>query len=157
MRSKSEIKKIIDKLIKKSFPTLKGKKISIYYFSWGPFSGAAFWILPFWRALFINKKRKFNSKELTGLLVHELCHFEIYQNRGWLKTNFFGILYWVSFKFRKNEERLVEKMVIRKGYARHTYEQRLSRWNAVDKHHKLKKIYMSPEEIKTYAKKIGKW
>ena len=157
MKNKSQIKNIIEKLIKKSFPILRRKKIYIYYFSKVPFSGGAYWILPFWRALFINKKRKFNMEELTGLIAHELCHFEVYQKRGWLKTNVIEVLYWISSKFRKNEERTVERMVIRKGYAKHIYKQRLSIWNSANKYPKLKKIYMSSKEIERYAKKIGKW
>lgn len=157
MKSKSEIKNRVTKLIKKSFPILKGKKIFVYYFSNGPFSGGAFWILPFWRALFINKKRRFNKEKLTGLIVHELCHFGVYQKMGWLKTNFFGLLYLISSQFRRKEERRIDEMVIRKGYARQIYEQRLSRWNSTPKNYKLKKMYMSPEKIKTYAKRIGKW
>ena len=157
MINKTEIKKIGNKLIKKSFPILRGKKIHIYYFSKGDLSGRSLWILPFFRILFINKNRKFSKEELIGLLAHELCHFETYQKRGWVKTFSLGLKYSFSSNFRKKEEYTVDKLAIQKNYARNIYKQRVLRWNSIDKNHKLKRVYMPPTEIKKYAKKIGKW
>ncbi len=156
MKTKKEIKKMIDELIEKSFPTLSGKKISISFFKKGDYSGGVFWALPFWRMLFINENKIFDEGELIGLLVHELCHFETFEKRGWLKTNILGTYYFISEKFRKKEELQTDKKVIEKGYANQIYKQRLLSWKSTDENHKLKKIYMSPEEIKKYAEEIGK-
>jgi len=150
-------RKLLNKIIHKSFPTLKNKKIFVYHLNLGDLSGSANWFLPFWRAIFINHKRKFSKNEMIALMVHELCHLEIYHERGWLKTSFFGFYYWTSSSFRKNEEYKTDERVIKKGYAKNIYCQRLLRWKQTPKNHKLKKIYMSPDEIKKYAKKIGKW
>lgn len=138
--------------IKKSYPLIKNKKIQIKYFSSDNYSGGAFWILPFWRVLFLNKNRNFNSSEWTGLIAHELAHFEIDQERGWLKTFIIGIFYWLSPKLRKSEETKVDKKAIEAGYTKEIY--------ALAKKLKNKKIrgyYMKPEEIKSYTREIGKW
>ncbi len=147
-------RRIIDKLIDESFPSLKGKKIYLSYFSRKKYSGGVFWALPFLRLLFINKERKFNDKQLIGLLVHELCHLERSQKTGWFKTSFMGLFYWVSSKYRKKEEEEAEKLTIEKGYAKEYYA-------LVKKFHKFRlkssKYYLSPEEFKSYAMKIKKW
>ena len=152
---KLELKKLVNKIIKKSFPILKEKEINLYYSKIKyQFSGGAYWILPFLRVLFINRKRNFTVKELKGLIAHELCHFEIYEKRGWILTIINGIWYYLSPKFRRKEEDLAEKLAIQKGYARETYVLTLK----VQKIKKnISKYYATANEIKSYAKKIGKW
>ena len=147
LNAKNKISKI-----QKSFSSIKGKKIQIKYFSSNNYSGGAFWILPFWRILFLNKNKNFNEKELTGLIAHELAHFEINQARGWLTTRVVGIFYWLSPKLRKSEEARADKLAIKAGYAKeiHALAKKL-------KNSKLKKYYMKPDEIKSYTRKIGKW
>ncbi len=145
---------IIDRLIDKSFPILRGKKIYISYFNAKKYSGGAFWILPFWRVIFINKNKKFNDEQLIGLFVHELGHFEVYQKRSWLSFWFIELLYWIFPKFREKEEKNVDKRIIQKGYAKKYYSFVREFHN---KKLKVSKYYFSPEEIKSYAKKIGKW
>ncbi len=145
---------MVRNIVKKSFPILRNKKISIYPLKSKNYSGGAYWFLPFWRALFINRKRNFNEKELIGLIVHELCHFESYQKRGWVKSILFGILYWISPRFRKKEELETENLAVRKGYARETYLANL-RLERIKK--KISKYYSTSQEIKSYAKSIGKW
>ena len=148
-------KKIVNYLIRKSFPILRGKKIYIsYLFISKKYSGGAVWILPFWRVLFVNKKRKFTKKQLIGLFAHELGHFELFQKRGWFGFLFVLLFYWTSSKFRKKEEERVNKLIIKRGYAREYYDLEKKFYN-----NKLKssKFYLSSEEIKSYAQKIGKW
>ena len=157
MKYKTEVKKIVNKLIKKSFPILKNKRIFVCYFKSKDYSGIALWPLPFLRLLFINEDRRFNKEELTGLLAHELCHFETYEKRGWVKTVLLGTRYMISQKFRKNEERMTDNLAIEKGYAKRLYKQRLFRWDSTDKNHKLKEVYMPPKQIKRYAIKNRKW
>lgn len=146
--------KIIYKLKEKFFPSLRGKKIYISYFSGKKYSGAAFWILPFWRMIFINKKRKFSDNQLIGLFVHELGHFEVYQKRGWLLFWFVELLYWTFPRFREKEEKNVDRKIIQKGYAKEYYSLVKEFYN---KKLKSSKYYFSPEEVKSYAQKIRKW
>ena len=157
MGSKENVKKMVGTLVEKSFPTLRNKKIFLSLYGGGNYSGKSLWLLPFLRILFINQDRRFSIPEMKGLIVHELCHFEIYLEEGWFKILLWELNYWLSLKFRKKEEYKVDKRVITKGYARDLYWQRLSRWDSTDKNHPLKEVYISPEEIKKYAKKIGKW
>src|SRR3989338_4673087 len=118
----NKYKKTIKGLINKSFPILRGKKIYIsYFFISKKFSGGAFWVLPFLRVIFINNKKEFTEKQLVGLLAHELGHFELFQKRGWFICLFVGIRYWIFPKFRKKEEREVEKLIIKKGYSQEIY------------------------------------
>lgn len=153
--NKQKYKKIIDDLIKKSFPILRRKKIYIsYFFIRRKYSGGAFWIFPFWRVIFINRKKEFTEKQLIGLLAHELCHFESFQKMGWLAYLFAGIRYWTSPQFRKKEEEATEKLTIEKGYSRECYSL-AKRYNS--KKLKASKYYLSPQEIKLYAQKIKKW
>ena len=156
-------KKIVKELVDKSFLELKGRNLYFFYFSGKKYSGGAWWALPFLRIIFINKKRKFSKKQLIGVFVHELCHLEIFQKRGWLRTSFLGIFYWIFPRFRKQEEDKTEKLAIKKGYARDLYE---LRQESERKFNKLKReklsrksfeIYLTSKEIKSYAKKIGKW
>lgn len=146
--------RIINRLINKSFPILRGKKIYISYFSGEKYSGGAFWILPFWRVFFINRDRKFSNNQLRGLFVHELGHFEVYQKRGWLLFWFVELLYWIFPRFREKEEKNVDKRIIHKGYAKEYYSLVRGFYN---KKLKVSKYYLSPKEIKSYAQKIRKW
>lgn len=147
-------RRIVDRLIDKSFPSLRGKKIYFSYFSGKKYSGGAFWILPFWRVIFINRNRKFSNNQLRGLFVHELSHFEVFQKRGWLLSWFVALLYWIFPRFREKEEKNVEKKIIQKGYAREYYSIVKEFYS---KKFKASKYYFSPEEVKSYAQKIRKW
>ncbi|MHA1550173.1 MAG: hypothetical protein ACTSXV_01825, partial [Alphaproteobacteria bacterium] len=97
-------------------------------------------------------EKKFNETELEGLVTHELAHFEIYQQRGWIKTLFFEIVYWISPNRRKKEEEQTDKLAIKRGYAKEIYAiaKKLNK-------KKIRKHYMSPKEIKSYAEWIKKW
>lgn len=155
MTGKKEIRKIMDRIIGKRFPVLRGKSISLYGFTIFGYSGAANWFLPFWRAIFINSKLKCSKIELEALIAHELCHLEAYEKRGWIKSILLQIFYLVVPKQRKKIEEEVEKLVISKGYARGAYKR--AKKILVHKPKSIQRYYMSAEEIKSYAERIGKW
>ena len=72
---KSRYYKIVNKLVKDSFPKLKKGKIYLVNMNLGKFSGATFWLLPNTRLIFVNPKTgKWDDKSLKGFLAHELCH-----------------------------------------------------------------------------------
>jgi hypothetical protein len=146
-------------LIKKKFPELANKKILVFvpYFFRNTYSGVALWIPPFSRMLFINKERASEGDYfLRGLISHELGHQSLYATRSFFKNAKVFFLYWLNTKARRNEEDEVNKLIIKKGFAKDIYE-------ATKKIEKKKesagiqKYYMSSEEIKDYAKKVGKW
>ncbi len=153
---KEDYRKIIDELVKKSFPELRGKKIFVLKFPFFTFSGGAFWLLPRIRLMWINSNisKIYSKKAIIGVLVHELCHFERFENRGWFKsfiTSFYGM---INFNQMYKEERATDKLVVKKGYAHERYSaetslRKIPRW--------FKRNYLSSKEIKSYAQKIGKW
>lgn len=150
--NKPKLIKLVNQIKYKSFPELEEKKIYVYNFTFGKYAGGANWILPFWRALFISKKKKFSKTELKSVIAHELSHFAIWQKMGYFKYSFWGMSYWISSQYRKKVEFETDKLAIQKGYARGVY--------SIAKKSKIKnrtKHYLSAEEIKNYAKEIGKW
>ena len=141
-------------LIKKSFPSLKNKYIKVLEIPMRKYySGGVLYPLPI---IFINKSFKDSSlSRIKGVLVHELCHLEIFFNRGFFKNTIKGILYHISSKHRRIEEREAEELAIEKGYAHEIYTAALESNKLKTK--KISSYYMSIDEIKRYAKSIGKW
>ncbi len=163
---KKKYQRIVDDLIKKSFPELKEKKVKIVEFP----KFFVFWSFAqkgFGRYyIFINKKRRnANVKSLKAQLAHELCHIvldhmdktvfgDLYHNfRKFLSIGF-------NTKFSRRIETKVDKEVIRRGYARELYSSDLD-WEKTFSERIVKGLYargyLSPEQIESYAKKIGKW
>tara|TARA_Y100000310_G_C20610622_1_gene777782 strand:+ start:270 stop:731 length:462 start_codon:yes stop_codon:yes gene_type:complete len=143
---------IINDLIKKSFPELKTKKFKVFEFDITKFSGGYF---PIINLIGIHKKHRDSSnKVLKGLFVHELCHAEIVEKRSLLKNMLIGIAYWFVDSTRKKEENETDKLIIKKGYSRELFKLTKLR---EEEGKEYSKYYLSPQEIKSYAKKIGKW
>ena len=108
--------KIVDKLIKNNFLTLKKRKPKIFEFT--IFRGYAFY-LPILNVIGINKKcNKFSDKEKIGLLAHELSHAEQSSKLRLSQNIFLFIYYWFSRKTRKKIEVQADKLAIKKGYAK---------------------------------------
>lgn len=149
-------KKIVDELIEKSFPELAGKRIYVseasrkvskkcsavnYYFIWFSFIKVS------------RNLRKYSDSELRGILAHELGHSIRFE-----ECNFFGKL-WRGFRYmtsrsaRTIEENACDKIAVGRGYAKGLFSAKSKR----RKKGKYAKCYMSPEEIKIYAKRIKKW
>lgn len=141
--------KIADRLIRKSFPELRRKNFNIIEYNFTQTYGG---FIPIINLLGIHKRSRNLSKlELEALIVHELCHMKDFQNMSFFKTLLWGVLSNIPFFPRKKLESRIDKMVIKKGYAR----QRIVLSKKLDAEHT--KSYMSAKEIKFYARKIGKW
>jgi len=152
-------RKLLAILIEKSFPELKNKKIFVFTTPFRKnYSGLAlrfFWPIP--RMIFINKKRNKESiGYLNGLLVHEICHLALIERRGFIKSAFRGMLYWIFPKVRRAIEDEVNQLAIQKGYSREIYllEKKFEKKRIFSG---IQKYYMTSEEIKNYAKSIKKW
>jgi len=152
MKYKEKYQKIIDELISKSFHSLK-KKIKAFEFKITKLYGI---YIPLFDYVGVNKLcRKFSDKEIRGILAHELCHAELSRKYGILKNFFLYSMYWIIPSIRKDEEIKTDKLTIKKGYAK---ELILSSKRLEEKYPNYKdKTFISPEQIKSYAKKIGKW
>jgi len=157
---KKRYQKIVASLVKKSFPEMKGKVVVFGFMSRGYF-GFAFGFLPFFNFLGLNysKLDKVSEKIIRGIVVHELCHFSIYENRGIFSNFRVFLLYWFSSKVRRGEEEITDKLAIEKGFGRYTYESTRFIEKFLKKFSKesFSDNYMSSEEIKAYAKMVGKW
>ncbi len=140
---------IADRLIEKSFPELRGKSFKIVEYNFTKTYGG---FVPIINWLGIHKRcRNFSKVELEGLIVHELCHMKDFESMNFFKTLLWGILSNIPVFPRKKLESRVDKRVVKKGYAR----QRVGVDKKFDVEHP--NSYMSADEIKSYAKKIGKW
>jgi len=109
--------KIVNQLVKKSFPTLKGEKIIVkekkakwrgyvHYFPWGMFVYLA------------EKLRKFPEASVRRIAFHELCHLEIFKRQGWVRVNLGYLLYLMSSKHRYKVERETNILMIKKGHGK---------------------------------------
>jgi len=152
MTTIEKYRKIVSELIRRSFPVLKSKKIKVIEYNF--FHGYAFY-LPVINVIGINKKcSAFSDKEKKGLLVHELCHAEQSNNVGFLKNILWFISYWIfSRKIKKKTEIEADKLVIKKGYAKNLF---VSTKKFESEFEKMRYGF-SLKQIKSYAKKIGKW
>lgn len=143
-------------LIDKSFPLLKGRKISLFVI-WLRFYAFSVWIPPFLRVIAMSTRTKgFNDSVITGILAHELCHQERYLKMGARKYLAFALRFLISRKARAEEERNTDRLTIEKGYGKELYE--LTLITHTDRNHdNIKDLYLTPEEIKVYSISLGNW
>jgi len=151
-------KKIVDILIKKSFPILRTKKIEISENKDLNFSADAFKLFSYFKIRTHPRLKNYNKNKLIAIFAHELSHLEFWQSMNWFNYYFIRDFNRLSKKYKKFEEEIADKKVIMLSYAHELFSQRKSRWN--DKNPKVIKnkwMYMGPDEIKEYAKSINKW
>ena len=149
-------RKIVDDLIDKSFPILKKKKIFVCeVWMFKHYSGSALYLPPF-KILLFSRRLRNRTKCLNGIIAHELGHFELIIKRGFIRSFLVVLFYWFNKKLRRREEEIVNKLIIRRGYAKEIYA---ASKNVEDLKRKagVIKYYMSAEQIKSYAQKIRKW
>ena len=107
---------IVRKLVKKSFPSLRNSKFIVIERDIGIFSGMAIWIFPWFRLIVLHPRVDLlNDDFVTGLLAHELCHFEQFKKETWIGHMFRLIVYLCSEKNKILVERRTDAMVIEKG------------------------------------------
>ena len=148
--------KIIDDLIEKSFPEFAGKGIRVsaanervsgrcsavtYYFIWISFIKVS------------RRVRKFSDLELKGLLAHELGHILRFESCNFFGKFWEGLKYFISRKARTIEENICDKIAIERGYAKGLFSFK----SKSKKKTKYSECYLSANDVKTYAKEIGKW
>jgi len=161
---RKKYQKIVDELIKKSFPELRGKKVKVDLIpKW-----LVWWVggFVFKRFIFLteNVNKITDKSPRVGIFVHELCHVEDSIRRNYFKEAIQFIREVVGWffgsKYSFNVERKTDIKSIKKGYARELFEYAVQREKRYSKG-KLKILYgrgyLSSQEIKSYAKKIKKW
>ncbi len=153
---RKRVRLIAKEIIDNSFPVLKERRI-FYLVIWFRFFGLSLWIPPFIRIIVISTRiKKLNDSAMRGIIAHELCHQEKYLKMSISQYINFAAKYLFSKKARILEEKGTDRLAIEKGYGRELYE--LSLISRTDSgHKKIIDNYMSPEDIKGYAIKTGKW
>jgi hypothetical protein len=162
-KSTKKYKKIINQLIKKSFPELKGKIILVSSFNYQIISwGSAFvFSLGFVSWIFVFPKTRGDSKKHLGaLFAHELSHINLIVNMNLFEKIVFAFKWWFTKKTKVRFETQADKHTIKKGYAKCLFD-RVKNTEKKRSKEELKKRsargYLSSKQIKKYAKKIGKW
>lgn len=147
---------ITKKLINRSFPLLKNRRI-ILVVTWFRFFACSVWIPPFIRFIVVSTRtRDFSDSVITGILAHELCHQERYLKMGTWKYIGFAIRFLTSRKAQASEEKETDRLTIEKGYRKELYE--LTLITHQDRNHdKINDLYLTPGEIKEYSERLGKW
>ena len=150
--------KIADKLIKKSFPNLRDKKIRLVEYN---FSESYAGFIPVINFIGIHKRcRNFSNKELEALFAHELSHFDILLEMSFFERFGFYLAHVFSKKVQSSFETAADKELVKGGYSRGFYSLIKKNENSKTKieiERRLKNGYLSSEQIKSYAQKIGKW
>ncbi len=154
-------RKILDKLVKKSFPSLKNEEIWICESGRKKFKSASadtYYFILFWRVRLGKKLSGLPKEFVKAILAHELSHIEIFQKRSFVKRIISSFKCRFSKSFREDEERNTDRLVVEKGYGKELYSFRKYNLSVADKKTKLKikKYYLSPKEIKYYTKKCKK-
>ncbi|MDO6492247.1 MULTISPECIES: hypothetical protein [unclassified Cellulophaga] len=118
----------------------------------------------------ISEKFKISGKEfkttnvdsdiLIGWLGHELGHILDYQNRSSLNLMWFGIKYSLSDNYIKEAERAADSYAVNSGMANYILKTKKFILNnaEIDEDYKarIKKYYLSPEEIMVLVNELEK-
>lgn len=155
-------KKMVDKLVKKSFSKLRGKWIIVVSTQMNLMGINAFFIPFGFGGLIVvfEKSKNFNEIISTSLFAHELSHYETLLNMKFLEKIKSGFSWLFTKKGKADFETLADKYAISKGYGKGLYDMRLKIEKKRSKEGLLRiknHGYLSSKQIKTYAQKIGKW
>jgi len=153
----SRYKKIIDR-VRKDFPSLNNIKVKLKIQKLKIGSMRATRLYGGYLMIIDPLKYKTaKDNEIAGGIAHELMHFEDYSKKNWIEYFFSFLHYKLSKKFMRDSEIKTDKLTIQRGYAKELYANRAYRIKRNPLAEKGKTPYLFPEEIKSYAKKIGKW
>ena len=113
-----DYRKIVDELIMKHFPKLKGKKIILKEIDTLDYRAHVNYSIFGLLILISTQLRKFPGWKIKRILIHELCHLEIFLKQGWLMTKLDWILYLLSKKYRIKVEKQANTLMIKKGFGK---------------------------------------
>lgn len=118
MNYKENYEKIVKGLIEKSFPKLKGKKIILEEKETLNYRAHAKYIFSGLKIIVSTQLRSFPDWKIKRILIHELCHLEIFLDWGIVRTNINWLIYLMSKKYRIKIERESNELMIKKGYGK---------------------------------------
>lgn len=108
--------KLIDELIVKSFSRLIGKRVIIEEKDTNKYRAHAKFNLSGLKIIASTQLRKFPLWKIKRILIHELCHLEIFLQWGIIRTNLDWLFYLISKKHRIKIEKEANILMIKKGY-----------------------------------------
>lgn len=149
-------KKIARELILKNFQELRNKRI--YVKEAGKKSNDKYYAFTayflFFSIIKVGRRlRRASVIEIKSALAHELGHILRFESIGFFEKLWKGFRYFTSRKIRTDEENRCDKISIEKGYARGLYSIKSKK----RKKHKYSGCYLTPKQVKSYAKSIDKW
>ena len=99
------------------------------------------------------------DEQIRGCLPHELVHFVQFTKLNLFQRLYTSLKYRFFKSFKIKYEKETDRETIRKGFAKQLYANRQFRIKNSSPDYKLRvlRFYLIPEEIKKYAKSIGKW
>jgi len=157
---KRDYKKIINELIKKDFPNLRGKVIfvikkNIFNLK---YSAITVYFLFFSWIIVHPKVQRYSKPSLDALFVHELAHIDLIVNMNFIDKIKFAFRWLFTKKGKEYFERDADILTVKKGYGK----ERLKSIEESKKNYtkqqlkKMRKGYLTPKQIKYYMKKFGK-
>ncbi len=154
--------KIVDGLVRKSFPSLRRSKIRVFEFNITRNYGTYLGIFNIFNLHFIGLNKRYRNlpkKAIKGILVHELCHVEYFLKKNVIRNLFTGLFYLMIPSIKRKIESETDKQVIKKGYGKNMFALALAREKEFSKQElekRYSKGYLSTKKIKYYIKKFKK-
>lgn len=153
---KQAYRKIVNQLIKKSFPKLKGFKIIITEKKFGKLGySAAISYLIFFAWLVIHPKtRKYSKQAVEALLAHELAHIDLIVNMPFSEKIPFAFNWLFTKKGKENFERDADIHTVKKGYGKGLLKakKRSRKTYTKEQLKKQRKGYLSIKQIENLMK-----
>ncbi|MDD5700328.1 MAG: hypothetical protein PHH00_04055, partial [Candidatus Nanoarchaeia archaeon] len=108
----------INKIINNYFPILRDKKIFVEEKDAPYRAHVSYSLFGKMKIIVSSKLRKLPKYVVRRILIHELCHLEIFVRQGVIRTNIQYLGYLLSEKIRNNAERAANILMIKKGFGK---------------------------------------
>jgi len=154
----NKYRKIVDSLIEKSFPNLRGKKIIVTETKILNFNYSAttvYFVFLSWIGVH-PKSKKYPPEALTALFAHELAHIDLIANMGVWQKLIFAFSWLFTKKCKANFEKDADMLAIKKGYGKGLIkfeEEALKGYSRRKLSGVFERGYLSVKETKDYMKK----
>ncbi len=123
LKQSDKYQNIINKLINKSFPELKGKRIiisetKILDFNYS--AGIFYFLFFFWIAVH-PRSRNYSYEGLVGLFAHEISHLDLIAKMNLSQKLTFAFKWLFTKKQKRDFERDADLHTIKKGYGKNLF------------------------------------
>ncbi len=154
---RKKYREIVNDLIRKSFPKIKGKLIFISELKIGNFIYSAIinYFLCFSWLIVHPKVRKYSKYAVEALLAHELAHIDLIVNMNLSEKISLAFKWLFTKKGKENFERDADILTIKKGYGKGliNFREESTKTYTKKQLRKKRKGYLAISEIKNLMKK----